>query len=282
MHTYAQTNVQLLNQLQSEGYSRKERALVREAYEFGMRIFAGLYLPSGKPFLDHLVGTASILVSVHTPVEVAVAGLIHAAYLHGDFGSIRSGITDDKRNRVRRVIGDDAEEYIARYDRMLLTSQDISRLENTLDKLSQVDRYVVLMRLANELEHHLDLGGLYFAHSEKNQRGHQQYTKCRGPLLVALGQRLGFPNLASEMELAFTNVAEVECPLEPYIRCKPTVAYLIAPRSYRERFPVMCYRRLSEARRFGFEISRRAKRLCGKLFKSIHKVAQAWSGSGGV
>jgi (p)ppGpp synthase/HD superfamily hydrolase len=275
MHAYAQTNVQLLNQLQSEGCSRKERALVREAYEFGMRIFAGLYLPSGKPFLDHLVGTASILASVHAPVDVIRAGLIHAAYLHGDFGSIRSGITDDKRNTVRSVIGDDAEEYIARYDRMFLTSQDISRLEDTLDRLSQVDRYVILMRLANELEHHLDLGGLYFAHSEKNQRGHQQYTKCRGPLLVALAQRLGFPSLASEMEFAFRNVAEIECPLEPYIRSKPTVAYLIAPRSYRERFPVMCYRRMSEARRFGFEISRRAKRLCYKLFKSIYKIAQA-------
>ena len=81
MHPYAQTNVQLFNQLRSQGYSQNDRERVREAYEFAMRLFTGLFLPSGKTFIDHLVGTASILTSLRMPVEVVVAGLIHAAYL---------------------------------------------------------------------------------------------------------------------------------------------------------------------------------------------------------
>ena len=63
----------------------EERELVRRTYEFAMLLFTGLFLPSGKGFIDHLVGTASNLASLHTRIEIVAAGLIHAAYLHGDF-----------------------------------------------------------------------------------------------------------------------------------------------------------------------------------------------------
>ena len=84
-----------------------------------MRIFTGLYLPSGKPFLDHLVGTASILAWLHAPIAVVAAGLVHATYLHGDFGC-RTGISDEKRKQVIDVVGTESENYITRYDRVSL------------------------------------------------------------------------------------------------------------------------------------------------------------------
>ncbi len=259
MHAYAQTNVQLFNQLQSEGYSARDRELVRLAYEFAMGLFTGLFLPSGKTFIDHLVGTASILTSLHVPVEVVAAGLLHAAYLHGDFGSIKKGISNAKRVQLRQVLGDAVEEYIARYDRLLLTPQNISSLNDTLDQLSPIDRYVVLMRLANEFEHHLDFGGLYFAHGEKQQRGYQRYMESRGPQLVTMAERLGFRSLAAEMQMTFRHVAAAELPLEPYIRCNHIVAYAITPASYCERLPVLCRRKLSDFRQLGLRILRRAK-----------------------
>jgi (p)ppGpp synthase/HD superfamily hydrolase len=247
VHTYAQTNVQLYNQLRAEGYSKKDRAFVSDAYQFAMRIFAGIYLPSGKPFLDHLVGTASILARLRVPVEVVAAGLLHAAYLHGDFGSVR-GVTKAKREQLKRVVGDGVEEYVARYDRLLLTREQISTLDDTLEKPGPVDRYVVLMRLANELEHHLDLGGLYHAHAEQEQREHQRHLQPRGSRLVSLAHKLGFSSLAAEMEKAFQDVAAAEIPLEPRIRCTHGRAYPIVARSYRERFSVVCRRKLMDAR----------------------------------
>lgn len=265
MHAYAQTNVQLFNQLQCEGYSNKDRERVQEAYEFAMQIFTGLFLPSGKTFIDHLVGTASILASLHMPIEVVVAGLLHAAYLHGDFGSIKTGISKDKRKQVRWVVGEEVEDYIARYDRLLLTTQDISSLDDTLDQLCPIDRNVIAMRLANELEHHLDLGAMYFAHGEKPQRGHQRYMKSRGPQLVALAERLGLGSLAAEMEKTFRNIAMVELPLQPFIRCSHTVAYLVAPKSYRERLPVFGLRKFAEFRQLRGRVRRRAKSLCAQL-----------------
>jgi (p)ppGpp synthase/HD superfamily hydrolase len=277
MHAWAQTNVQLFNQLRSEGYSEKERAFIRDAYEFAMRIFSGLYLPSGKPFIDHLVGTASVLVSVHAPVEVVAAGLIHAAHLHGDFGSVRQGISNKNRARLREVVGKEVDEYIARYDRLLLTPSDISLLQDTLDQLGSVDRRVALIRLANVLEHNLDFGGLYFAHTERKQRGHQRYLESRGPQLVELAERLGFPSLAAEMERTFRNVAAAELPMDPCIRCDNTIAYLIAPRSYRQCFSVMSWRKLAAAYGLSAILLGRAKRLCGRIWRSICNTAHARS-----
>ena len=98
MERYAQTNVQLFNQLRSEGYSKEERAFISNTYQFGMRIFTGLYLPSGKPFLDHLVGTASILAWLRAPLAIVAGGVVHATYRHGDVGC-RTGRSDAGRRR---------------------------------------------------------------------------------------------------------------------------------------------------------------------------------------
>jgi (p)ppGpp synthase/HD superfamily hydrolase len=181
----AQTNVQLFNQLRSEGYSKPERQFVLAAYEFGMRLFTGLFLPSGKPFIDHLVGTASILASLHVSIEIVTAGLIHAAYLHGDFGGARKGISKAKQKQVRDAVGEEVEDYVARYDALLWSPDRMLLVRDRVDDLGPVDRNVVLMRLANELEHHLDLGVLYFP-DEKQQRGDQRNIDRYGPVMVQI------------------------------------------------------------------------------------------------
>ena len=60
---YAQTNIQLFNQLRRDGYSKTDLDLVRDAYELAMVLFSGRFQPSGKSFIAHVVGTASILAS---------------------------------------------------------------------------------------------------------------------------------------------------------------------------------------------------------------------------
>jgi (p)ppGpp synthase/HD superfamily hydrolase len=279
MHTYAQTNVQLFNQLRSDGYSEKERAFILGSYEFGMRIFTGLYLASGKPFIDHLIGTASILASLHTPVEVVAAGLLHAAYLHGDFGSIRKGVSKVKREQVRRAVGEQVEEHIARYDRLPLGLQKSAALRDRFDDLDTLERTVLLMRLANELEHHLDLGALYFP-GEKEQRGHQCYMAAYGPLVVMMAERLGCSSLAAELKVALEKIAAVEPPLVPCVRSKDTSAYLIAPGSYCQWFSVTSWRKLSVAYGLSFRILSRPKRLCGRVFRFIHNKTQSLSRPG--
>ena len=61
MDTYAQTNIQLFDQLQHEGYTEDELNVIRDTYALATRLFTGLFRPSGKTFVAHAVGIASIL-----------------------------------------------------------------------------------------------------------------------------------------------------------------------------------------------------------------------------
>lgn len=93
MQFYAQTNIQLLNQLQREGYSKEDLVSINNTYQFAIKMFAGCYRPSRKAFIAHVVGTASILASLHAPIKIVAAGLIHSIYAEGDFGSWKKGIS---------------------------------------------------------------------------------------------------------------------------------------------------------------------------------------------
>jgi len=44
------------------GYDEQEIAAVKNSYELAMTLFTGRFRGSGKTFIAHLVGTASILV----------------------------------------------------------------------------------------------------------------------------------------------------------------------------------------------------------------------------
>src|SRR5262245_4841225 len=101
MRAYAQTNIQLFNQLRYYAYSDADLNLVRDAYELAMVLFSGRFQSSGKSFIAHVVGTASILAWVRLPAPVVAAGLLHNAYGSGDFGDGRRGATTPRRRRIR-------------------------------------------------------------------------------------------------------------------------------------------------------------------------------------
>jgi UDP-N-acetylmuramyl pentapeptide synthase len=268
MHAYAQTNVQLFNQLQSEGYSKKDRERVREAYEFAMRLFTGLFLPSGKTFIDHLVGTASILASLHVSTDLVIAGLIHAAYLHGNFGGIRRGISETKRKQVRDAVGDKVEEYVERYERNPWGPNTFPVLCETLDSLDRFDRDVLLMCLANDFEHNLDLGSLY-------RENWPLYIKRHGPSMVAMAEKLGFPSLSKEMAMVFKNINLADVGLEPRMRTTQDAAYLIVPNSYRERLWVVFSPKI---RWLCSGLLRRVRRLYWKSSKLIMPLKRIMNG----
>jgi len=233
---YAQTNVQLFNQLRNEGYANEEVARIGSLYAFAMRLFTGFYQPSGKPAIDHLIGTASILASLHRPVEVVAAGLLHAAYLHGDFGDLRFRrvISHAKRDQLKQAVGEEVEEFIARYTALLWTRQTIPLIRDHLTELGPIDRDVLVMRLANELELHLDLAPLYY----RETKNYQQALEQEGPPLIDLADKLGFSTLATELARTFREIASGEVPLELRSRSIHFEAYLIPPQSYRQRLPV--------------------------------------------
>ena len=59
--TVSQTNVQLYNRLAGLGYGIEALATVQRAYELAARLYAGRFQASGREFLCHGVGVASLL-----------------------------------------------------------------------------------------------------------------------------------------------------------------------------------------------------------------------------
>src|SRR5258705_767848 len=206
MFRYAQTNLQLYRQLAGEGYAAAEIESVAGAYEVGLRLFPGTYRGSGKPFLAHLVGTASVLASLHQRTPMVVTGLLHAVYTHGEFGNGWRGMSAPKRAEIRRAVGEEVEELIARYTQLRWQRRTIPQIRARLDTMTPVERDVLLVRLANELEDHLDLGILYLADMERRR----EFMHADLPAAVEMAERLGFPALAKSLTETFADVAGAE------------------------------------------------------------------------
>ena len=77
-HSFAQTNIQLINQLKNDR-TPAEIDEVLSGYELACELFSGIFRGSGKPFLAHVIGTASIVAALSAPANLVNAALLHAA-----------------------------------------------------------------------------------------------------------------------------------------------------------------------------------------------------------
>jgi (p)ppGpp synthase/HD superfamily hydrolase len=218
---YAQTNIQLFNQLRQAQYSETDLRYICNAYQFAVQIFTSRFRGSGKPFLSHLVGTASILVSVHAGINVITAGLLHAAYIYGEYGTEEKGITDAKREKVQQAVGVETEELISKYTALKWNKTTIPAICDRLNTLDPTERQVLLIRLANELEDHLDHGVLYCGNAEQRR----EYIRSSLYLSVEMACKLGFPTLAAALECNFRNTFLVELPAA--VRTSRNSSYLL-------------------------------------------------------
>ncbi len=158
MHSYPQTNLQLYAQLRAAGWADHELARVARAYDLAIGVCGASIRPNGKPFLSHLVGTAGIVASWGAGADEVVCGLVHAVYTHGAFADDTPGVTDQKRTIVRRAVGDECEALVVAYTGLAWTPPTIEDYASGVDALDESRKAAIRVRLANELEDHLDLG----------------------------------------------------------------------------------------------------------------------------
>jgi (p)ppGpp synthase/HD superfamily hydrolase len=229
---YAQTNLQLYAQLRRAGAAEQDLALVRAGYDLAMHLCPASFRGSGKPLLAHLVGTASILASIRQTPKVVTAGLLHAAYVFGDFGDGTSGITEARRARVRRAVGTDVEELIARYTRFDWNKDTIPGIRARVDTLTAIEREVLVIRLANELEDHLDFGVLYCGNGEKRR----EYIRSPLNQSVDMARSLGLTELATALDAAFTDTLTATLP--ETLRNTHDYTFVQPPESHSPRFKI--------------------------------------------
>ena len=227
---YAQNILQLHAQLRETGASPDDQQYLSRAHRLASELFSGQSRASDKPFLEHLVATASILVACRAPLPVAAAGLLHAAYEAGDFGVGLLRRHADKRAEVARRVGAEAEDYLERYFRLHWTGDRIQSLAARAGSLPPREQHIVLMRLANELEEHTDCGIQFCANAE------QRLARMRslGPHLTNIARAIGQVDLASELCRAMEENDKAVIPAA--LRGASSFSSVRPPRSYTRRW----------------------------------------------
>lgn len=184
--SYAQTNVQLYNQLRRADWADDDLRHLQAAYRLAMRVVPGHYRPNEKPLLAHLIGVASILASCGAPSTIVSAGLLHSVYNDGEFGDGSRGTSEDKRREVRRAVGAACAELVARYASF---PWSVASLENFLARapnLPAIDAAVALMKLADTLENYHE-SGIEYSPVESSPDARRTWLDAAARLAGALG-----------------------------------------------------------------------------------------------
>ena len=192
----AQTNLELYAQAIDSGYSASQRRSLADAYLLALRSVYPLARGSGKPFIAHLVGTASLVLASECPDNWVTGGLLHAVYQRRV--PFEGGLAlDDRRRVVTDHFGPSVDDLVFRYNDF-----EAVDLRHCSAEIAD-DRDVLTLRLADELE---DLSGDALAlhgdaaSDEKGVRGSYAWRRkakaADGPALLELTRTLGLDGIA--------------------------------------------------------------------------------------
>jgi hypothetical protein len=124
----AQSPTALLRQAAQMGFDAADLEQLSAALTVATFASDGLYRPDGRPFLNHLIGTASVLVHFGFKIKVVIAGLLHALFTHGtaryDVGALTQRLNGFGQEPFDLIIACAAKDRTAR-----LTSKAPERLD---------------------------------------------------------------------------------------------------------------------------------------------------------
>jgi (p)ppGpp synthase/HD superfamily hydrolase len=224
--TYAQTNVQLYNQLLRANWAEDDLRHVQSAYRLALRLVAGYYHASEKPFVSHLVGVASILAHHQAHATVVCAGMLHSVYDHGDFGDGSSGTGESRRRAVRRAVGAASEELVARYSSLQWNVATLEGMVAGAANLSTVDGAVAWIKLADLLETTSDSHGL---------PAPSRHDAAQLEVGARLAAALGHVALATELAPQAADVPPRSTRLPEFLQANHRGSFAVAPMSHAVR-----------------------------------------------
>jgi hypothetical protein len=233
----AQTIVQLLGQLGRQGYATDELVTVQRAYALAAAACACQYRSSGRALIDHVVTTTSVVAALGGRAALVGASLLHAAYIHGDFGTWRKRVVASKRAWVVETAGPEAEEIVYRYSALDWSGRGIPAIADSLAGRDALGRDAVLIRLADQLDIYGTRDVLYCANLEQRRT----FARTLGPVVVGMAHELGYPSLAEALGLAYGEM--MAAVVAPTLTSPPWPDDVIVPPSYRIRPGIALYQR---------------------------------------
>ena len=145
----------LVELARSKGYSDSDIRQIGNAHWSALVLSNGGYRPCGRPFIDHLIGTASVLVHYGCETRLIVAALLHAAYTHAPRVDGGAAETVDAVAACIGGRGSVIERMVRAYTLRSSRWRFLSDLPNWPDVATMADIDVALLALANDAELHL-------------------------------------------------------------------------------------------------------------------------------
>ncbi len=144
-----QTITGLIELAHSRGYTAGDLAQIKKAHWSALVLSNGGYRPCGRPFINHLIGTASVLVHFGFEMRVVVGGLLHAAYTHAP--QMRGGPQETVDTVARWLGGTDTptERRVRGYTVRSSRWTELSALDNWQDVATMDDIDTAIIAMAN-------------------------------------------------------------------------------------------------------------------------------------
>jgi len=154
-HDLKQTLTGLRELALLRGYSAQEIEQIGKSHWAALLLSNGGYRPCGRPFIDHLVGTASVLVHHGFQLRLIQAALLHAAYTHAP------GVAGGPEHTIDAVAqllgGHDSpiERLVRAYAFRAQRWSKLLRETNWADMATVDDVDIALIAIANSVDMHL-------------------------------------------------------------------------------------------------------------------------------
>jgi hypothetical protein len=153
LNQLAQTHLQLLRQARDAGYGRSEIYDLRRDYETAVRLHGHLARYNGRPFVCHLVGTASVVLIENQSFPLVRAALNHAAYAVGRFPSGARGKRSDHQRWLASRLGEEVEGLISDItDFPEIDDVFTGKSKLSLETVSERVRDILVQEVANEVD----------------------------------------------------------------------------------------------------------------------------------
>ncbi|MFM9914097.1 MAG: glycosyltransferase [Methylophilaceae bacterium] len=145
-----QTRSDLLDKAAEHGYAREEIKLLSNAYRLAQALTDGGYRPCGRPFINHLVDAASVLMHYGFKIEIVLAAMLHSLYSHGS--NHHNGVSAAVK-AVADMLGGKDSAVESRVRAYTLHGEDFSAwLSQTPRTLSVFDAEVIILAIVNQIE----------------------------------------------------------------------------------------------------------------------------------
>ncbi|GLX79299.1 hypothetical protein tinsulaeT_26390 [Thalassotalea insulae] len=195
--SYAQNYPQLFNQAIALKYSDEELRLLKKAFDFAQQFSHGVYRAQGIPLINHLVRTASIVMHNKQAISLVIVSLLHAVYVIHKFDhSVRTAEITSRSEELVALFGHDINQLIIAYEELHWYKQEeIKAYLAQAERLPQQTKDLILIRLANELEDHLDLAMSYSSDERIQRRSFAYGYEC-----VELAKHIGFIDIGEQIK----------------------------------------------------------------------------------